>query len=143
MGTEPLLNSHAQNAALRPAGRGLCPPRPPRVCAQSLQPEPVAAVSCAAALRRRAAQIPLFSTEEPLQWHRRDGKKAFPHKQICSATTTECVFKIHVGFASQDAAHRGKVDQPHPFVRPCGQEWSRRQLIALRHARPQAEGGLN
>lgn len=28
-------------------------------------------------------------------------KKTFPCKQVCSATTSECVFKIHIGLASQ------------------------------------------
>lgn len=36
-------------------------------------------------------------------------EKTFPCKHVCSATTTERDFKIHVGFASQgpDAARRG------------------------------------
>lgn len=31
----------------------------------------------------------------------RGEKKTFPCKQVCSVTTNECIFKIHIGFASQ------------------------------------------
>lgn len=42
-----------------------------------------------------------FQWKEPPQWFWKEGKMTSPYKQDCFATTTEHIFKIHIGFVSQ------------------------------------------